>query len=79
VTSSTLVADRRDGIGSVKVGDQAWVTATASGGTVTAIRVGDLSQFRFGPGDRPAPAGQRLVPSSYGGSPASFSGGLAGG
>jgi hypothetical protein len=79
VTSSTIVAARRDGIGSVKVGDQAWVAATASGGTVTAIRVGDLSQLRFDPGDRPGPAGRHLVPPSRGGSPASFSGGLAGG
>jgi hypothetical protein len=81
VTSSTIVAARRDGIGSVKVGDQVWVTATASGARVTAIRVGDLSQLRFGfgPGDRPGPAGQRLVPPSRGGSAASFSGGLAGG
>jgi hypothetical protein len=44
VTSSTSVAARRDGIGSVEVGDEVWVTATASGGTVTAIRIGDLSQ-----------------------------------
>ena len=75
VTSSTIVAARRDGIGAVKVGDQARVTATASGGTVTAIRVGDLSRLRFGPGDRP---GRRLVPSWRGGSPASLPGGLAG-
>jgi hypothetical protein len=79
VTSSTIVAARRDGIGSVQVGDQAWVTATASGGTVTAIRVGDLSQLRFGPGDRPGPASQRLIPPARGGSAASFSGGLGGG
>jgi len=79
VTSSTIVAARRDGIGSVKVGDQAWVTATASGGTVTAIRVGDLSQLRSGPGDRPGPAGQRLVPPARGHSAAWFSGGLDGG
>jgi hypothetical protein len=79
VTSSTIVAARRDGIGSVKAGDQAWVTATASGGTVTAVRIGDLSQLRSRPGDLPGPAGQRLVPPSRGGSAASFSGGLAGG
>jgi len=48
VTASTIVAAQRDGIGSVKVGDQVWVTATASGGTVTAIRVRDLSQLRAG-------------------------------
>jgi hypothetical protein len=79
VTSSTLVAAQRDGIGSVKVGDQAWVAATASGGTVTATRIGDLSQLRFGPGNLPGAAGQRLVPPSRGGSAASYSGGLAGG
>jgi hypothetical protein len=79
VTSSTIVAARRDGIGSVKVGDQAWVAATASGGTVTAIRIGDLSQLRSRPGDLPAPASQRLIPPSPGGSAASFAGGLAGG
>ena len=31
VTSPTVVAAPRDGIGSVKACDQAWVTATASG------------------------------------------------
>jgi hypothetical protein len=79
VTNSTIVAARRDGIGSMKVGDQAWVAATASGGTVTAIRIGDLSQLGFGPGDLPGPAGQRLIPPSRGGSAASLPGGVAGG
>ena len=74
VTGSTIVAARRDGIGSVKTGDRAWATATASGGTMTALRVGDLSQLRFGPG----PAGQRLVPPSRSGSADSFPGGFAG-
>ncbi len=74
VTASTIVAARRDGIGSVKTGDRAWVTATASGGAMTALRVADLSQLRFGPG----PAGQRLVPASRSGSAASFPGGFAG-
>ena len=46
VTGSTTVGAQRDGIGSVKVGDQAWVTATASGGTVTATRVIDLTQIK---------------------------------
>jgi hypothetical protein len=46
VSASTIVGAQRDGIGSVKVGDQVWVTATASGGTVTAIRVVDLSQLK---------------------------------
>jgi hypothetical protein len=48
VSTSTLVDAQRNGIGSVKVGDQVWVTASASGGTVTAIRVVDLSQLRAG-------------------------------
>jgi hypothetical protein len=46
VSASTIVDAQRDGIGSVKAGDQVWVTATASGGTVTAIRVVDLSQLK---------------------------------
>jgi hypothetical protein len=46
VTGSTTVDAQRDGISSVKVGDQAWVTATASGGTVTATRVIDLTQIK---------------------------------
>jgi hypothetical protein len=79
VTSSTIVAARGEGIGSVKVGDQAWVTAAGRGGTVTAIRIGDLLQLGFGPGDLPGQAGQRLLPPSRGGSAASLHGGLAGG
>ena len=79
VTGSTLVDARRDGIGSVKTGDQAWVTATASGGTVTAIRVADLSQLRLGPGNRPGQSDQRLAPALRGGAAASFSGDWAGG
>jgi hypothetical protein len=48
VSASTIVGAQREGIGSVKVGDQVWVTATASGGTVTAIRVVDLTQLKAG-------------------------------
>jgi hypothetical protein len=66
-----------DGIGSVRFGDQAGATATASAGTVTAIRIGGLSQLRPGPGDLPGRVGQRLIPLSHGGSADSFSGGLA--
>jgi hypothetical protein len=73
VTDSTIVDARPDGIGSVKTGDQVWVTATASGGTVTAIRVRDLSQLWAGPGHLPGHSNQP------GGSAASFSGGSAGG
>jgi len=43
VASSTLVDAQRDGIGSVKVGNQASVQATVSGSTVTAISIEDLT------------------------------------
>jgi hypothetical protein len=43
VTSSTMVDAQRDGIGSVKVGNQASVFATVSGSTVTATNVADLT------------------------------------
>jgi hypothetical protein len=37
ITSSTLVDAQRDGIGSVKVGNQATTVATVSGSTATSI------------------------------------------
>jgi len=43
VTSSTLVDAQRDGIGSVKVGNQASVQATVSGSTATAVSIADLT------------------------------------
>ena len=43
VTSSTLVNARRDGIGSIKAGNQVVVTATVSGSTDTATRIIDVS------------------------------------
>jgi hypothetical protein len=43
VSSSTTVDAQRDGIGSVKVGNQASVLATVSGSTVTAESVSDLT------------------------------------
>jgi hypothetical protein len=43
VTSSTLVNARRDGIGSIKAGNQVIVTATVSGSTATATRIIDVS------------------------------------
>jgi hypothetical protein len=46
VTSSTIVTARRDGIGSIKVGDQAAVSATVSGSTATAVIVRDLSNLQ---------------------------------
>lgn len=46
VTASTIVDAQRDGIGSVKVGDQATVTATVSGGTATAASIADLSNLQ---------------------------------
>jgi hypothetical protein len=46
VTSSTTVDAQRDGIGSVKVGNQASVFATVSGSTVTATSVADMTLLR---------------------------------
>jgi hypothetical protein len=65
VTSSTLVDAQRDGIGSVKVGNQAAVLATVSGSAVTATSISDLTLqgqghagFGFGRGPSGAPAPQ---------------------
>jgi hypothetical protein len=43
VTSSTLVNAQRDGIGSIKSGNQVIATATVSGSTATATRIIDVS------------------------------------
>ena len=43
VTSSTLVNAQRDGIGSIKAGNQVIITATVSGSTATATRIIDVS------------------------------------
>ena len=48
VTSSTLVNAQRDGIGSIKSGNQVIVTATVSGSSATAVRILDLSQLQQG-------------------------------
>jgi hypothetical protein len=48
VTSSTMVNAQRDGIGSIKDGNQVMVDATVSGSTTTAIRVVDLSLLQQG-------------------------------
>ena len=48
VTSSTLVNAQRDGIGSIKPGNQVTVTATVSGSTATATRIADVSQLQQG-------------------------------
>ena len=48
VTSSTLVNAQRDGIGSIKDGNQVIVTATVSGSTATAIRIVDVSLLQQG-------------------------------
>lgn len=48
VTSSTMVNAQRDGIGSIKDGNQAVVDATVSGSTTTAVRVVDLSLLQQG-------------------------------
>jgi hypothetical protein len=46
VSSSTIVDAKRDGIGSVKAGNQVYVTATVSGSTATASSVTDLSLLK---------------------------------
>jgi len=63
ITSSTLVDAQRDGIGSVKVGNQAAVLATVSGSAVTATSISDLTLlgrghagFGFGHGRSGTPA-----------------------
>ena len=48
VTSSTLVNAQRDGIGSVKAGNQVIVTATVSGSSATATRIIDVSLIQQG-------------------------------
>lgn len=46
VSSSTIVDAQRDGIGSVKDGNQVYVTASVSGSTATASSVTDLSLLK---------------------------------
>jgi hypothetical protein len=48
VTSSTMVNAQRDGIGSIKAGNQVIVAGTVSGSTTTAVRILDLSQLQQG-------------------------------
>jgi hypothetical protein len=48
VTSSTMVNAQRDGISSIKAGNQVMVDATVSGSTATAVRVVDLSLLQQG-------------------------------
>jgi hypothetical protein len=48
IASSTLVDAQRDGIGSVKVGNQASVSATVSGATATAVSIADLTLLQQG-------------------------------
>jgi len=48
VTSSTNVNAQRDGIGSIKVGNQVVVTATVSGSSTTVIRIIDVTQLQQG-------------------------------
>jgi hypothetical protein len=68
VSADTLVNAARDGIGSIKKGDDVTLLAQRKSGNDTALQIGDLTKFkglgdRFGPGrDRgaapsPAPTG----------------------
>jgi hypothetical protein len=73
ITATTMVNAQRDGIGSIKDGDEVAVVATVKSGTATANDVRDVTQLKahrkeFGPPGRPAP-GQ--APPAPGGTPAS--------
>ena len=60
VSGSTIVDAQRDGIGSVKVGNQASVMATVSGSTATATSIMDLTLLQHqhpGFGSGPGPSG----------------------
>jgi hypothetical protein len=64
IVASTVVDAQRDGIASVKVGNQAFVLATVSGGTATAANIRDLTllqqshqAFGFGQGGSRAQPG----------------------
>jgi hypothetical protein len=48
VTSATIVDAQRDGIGSVKTGDQVSLQATVSGSSATAASIADLSGLQSG-------------------------------
>ena len=48
VTSSTIVNAERDGISSVKTGNEVLVQATVSGGTATAASIQDLTLLQQG-------------------------------
>ena len=48
VSSSTMVNAQRDGIGSIKTGNQVIVQATVSGATATAAQITDLSLLQQG-------------------------------
>jgi hypothetical protein len=75
ITATTLVNAARDGIGSIKTGDEVGVMATVKSGTATAVDVRDVSQIQkqrkdFGPppgmmGKPRAPGGTPASPSSY--------------
>jgi hypothetical protein len=59
VTGDTIVDAKRDGIGSIKTGDQVAITATVSGSTATATNIADISNL------------QQLRPKFFGGPPPS--------
>ena len=48
VTSSTMVNAQRDGIGSIKTGNQVVVDATVSGSSTTAVRIIDVTTLKQG-------------------------------
>jgi hypothetical protein len=68
VTSSTMVNAQRDGIGSIKAGNQVIVAGTVSGSTTTAVRIIDITLLQQGMhgffGVPPAANAKPAVPNS---------------
>jgi hypothetical protein len=65
ITNSTIVDAQRDGISSIKVGNQVSLSATVTGSTATAIRIRDVTLLQqdraaLGLGRMPGPAGPAL-------------------
>lgn len=71
VTADTMVNAARDGIGSIKDGDEVAVVAEVAGGTSKAVDVRDVTQLKAHRKDFGPPPGERRGPDAPGGTPAS--------
>jgi hypothetical protein len=71
ITATTLVNAARDGIGSIKTGDEVGVMATVKDKTATAVDVRDISQIQSQRKDFGPPPGMMGKPQAPGGTPAS--------